>query len=113
MLRGVHLQSHANGLSGQHPVGEVEIDSAIANGTGESGQAGADISGPSGRLVVFCSRSGARSSASGERRRTLHLVDLILGGALPFARIAERPAHLNDQILPWSLRPVSVPVKAA
>src|SRR5271155_3378284 len=44
--------------------GEVEVDSAIANGTGNPGRAGADIAGLSGRPVVFCGQSGARTASS-------------------------------------------------
>src|SRR5271156_4524360 len=49
---------------GDEGYSEVEIDSAIANGTGEPGRAGADIAGLSGRPVVFCGRSGARTASS-------------------------------------------------
>src|SRR5262249_57404398 len=43
---------------------EVEVDSAVANRTGEPGRAGADSVGVSGRPVVFCGRPSARPPSS-------------------------------------------------
>src|SRR5262249_14077693 len=42
----------------------VEVDSAVANRTGEPGRAGADSVGVSGRPVVFCGRPSARPPSS-------------------------------------------------
>src|SRR6516165_7362505 len=40
--------------------GKVDVDSAVANGTGEPGRAGADPAGVSRGSIVFCGRAQAR-----------------------------------------------------
>jgi hypothetical protein len=45
---------------------EVEIDSAVANRTGEPGRAGADIADLSGTLLVFCGCRVLQAHMEGE-----------------------------------------------
>jgi hypothetical protein len=67
---GTKVEGHGSVAAGDRVVarrcgfGEVEVDSAFENGTGEPGRACADIAGLSRGSVVFCWGAQVRSASS-------------------------------------------------